>query len=496
MKPIPPHIIGKLRDYQVPAVQNMIESHCYYGTALDASDMGLGKTYSALAVAAALGLKPVVVAKKSAKASWLRAAEHLGSGPITFTNWELVRLGNTPLGQRQTYVSRNGRKYKSFVWTIEPDSMLIFDEIHNAKNPKSLNAEIVIAATMQKLPRHGLSATVANSPLHLYAVGFMLGLHSRKDWYSWLEKHGCNKAQYGFEFNCGMSPGELYYKDFASDKWLPREKGQARLRDLQTVVMSHLHNAIFGTGKGVRITKSSVPGFPRDQIIPQPIDFGDVTTEIGAAYAELESELARTAELRRRLARMTPEERKAASIKLKPEDLPNALALMKKAQVKVESLKIPLVVEHIRDLVEQGFHVVTFVNFTDSLTAICEALQTKCCVHGDQTEAERNKWIDAFQADTEANIVCNSQAGGESISLHDLRGRFPRASLVFPSFWAELMKQCFGRINRNGGLTETVQYIPYAAGTVEEHSLRATQGKLDNLSLLNDADLRCGITVL
>ena len=80
------------------------------------------------------------------------------------------------------------------------------------------------------------------------------------------------------------------------------------------------------------------------------------------------------------------------------------------------------------------------------------------------------------------------QAGGESISLHDLNGR-PRASVISPSFSAREIIQACGRTPRAGALSPAVQYIVFAAKTIEEIACKSVAKKADNIETLNDGDL-------
>jgi hypothetical protein len=90
-------------------------------------------------------------------------------------------------------------------------------------------------------------------------------------------------------------------------------------------------------------------------------------------------------------------------------------------------------------------------------------------------------------------MICNIAAGGVGVSLHDLNGNFPRASIVSPNYSAYQLVQALGRVWRQGGLTKSYQRIVFAAGTIEEQACRRVQFRINNLSTLNDADMRAGI---
>jgi len=99
-----------------------------------------------------------------------------------------------------------------------------------------------------------------------------------------------------------------------------------------------------------------------------------------------------------------------------------------------------------------------------------------------------------FQEDKTRICLCMIQAGGVGLSLHDLNGKYPRTTLITPTFSARELKQALGRTPRMNGLSKCIQKIVYAAGTVEAKACAAVRGKLDNISALNDGDLQTGIT--
>ena len=86
-------------------------------------------------------------------------------------------------------------------------------------------------------------------------------------------------------------------------------------------------------------------------------------------------------------------------------------------------------------------------------------------------------------------MLVNLAAGNAGISLHDLDGKFPRHSIVCPSWSAINLVQALGRIHRAEGKSPCLQKIVFAAETIEERCCERVQAKLDNLDMLNDGDL-------
>jgi hypothetical protein len=84
-------------------------------------------------------------------------------------------------------------------------------------------------------------------------------------------------------------------------------------------------------------------------------------------------------------------------------------------------------------------------------------------------------------------------AGGQSISLHDLIGKHQRVSLISPSYQSIKIKQVFGRTRRAGSKTIPIIKLVYAANTIEEKVCARVQEKIKNIDALMDGDIRDGL---
>jgi SNF2 family DNA or RNA helicase len=170
-------------------------------------------------------------------------------------------------------------------------------------------------------------------------------------------------------------------------------------------------------------------------------------------------------------------------------DKNNPLVRVLRAQQKIELLKIPTFKELTSEYIDQGFSVVIFVNFTQTLKALSEMLSTKCLIYGEQTQMERDFNIDEFQEDRERIIICNIKAGGVGVSLHDLHGLYKRVSLISPCWSAIDLTQALGRIHRAGAKSKSLQRVIYCDNTVENNIADKIKVKLGNLQSLNNGDL-------
>jgi superfamily II DNA or RNA helicase len=150
---------------------------------------------------------------------------------------------------------------------------------------------------------------------------------------------------------------------------------------------------------------------------------------------------------------------------------------------------VPLFQELAEQELEAGNSIVLFMAFKATIEELCTRLKIKARIIGGQSRMERDSAIDSFQTDKERMLAANVDAGGVSVSLHDLRGQFPRVGLVSPVFSSIKMRQVFGRLPRAGGKSPARYRVVLAAGTCEEKIHKALSSKLDRIDLLNDGDL-------
>jgi hypothetical protein len=97
--------------------------------------------------------------------------------------------------------------------------------------------------------------------------------------------------------------------------------------------------------------------------------------------------------------------------------------------------------------------------------------------------------MEDFQHGREKVLLCMSDAGGQSIDLHDVHGNGQRVSLICPTYNPITLQQVLGRTFRANTKSTPIMKLVYAAGTIEEKVCVAVNLKLDNIAALNDGDL-------
>tara|TARA_Y100001963_G_scaffold54728_1_gene76583 strand:- start:13083 stop:14456 length:1374 start_codon:yes stop_codon:yes gene_type:complete len=437
-----------LHDWQKDHVERISFSLKKFDVALDASDMGTGKTVMSFFAARECGLIPVIVCPKAVIPIW---EEWYGEffpnrAPIVF-NYEKAVRGNK-------FVERQGKR---FGWKLKHDKvLLIFDEVHKCKGSKSLNSGLVAAAKRDGVKMLMLSATPFHTPVEMRSIGYALGLHGYRDWWHWCLRNGCRRGWFG---------GLVF--------------GGSRSHLLK------INDLIFGSGlKGSRIRISDLPkgSFPEGMVEANAYEV-DNPSKIDSIYANLRDDL------------YALEERRSLDV-----DSENPLTVQLRARQEVELLKVPIFCELCLEALEAGRSVVIFVNFISTLGALLRHAgsgyqdpnglpATTVTIDGVQTDAERAESIKGFQSGQDRICIAMIQAGGVGLSLHDETGDHPRVALISPTFSAVDLKQALGRIRRSGGKSFSHQKIVFAAGTVEEDVCLSVRSKLSNMDLLTDADL-------
>ena len=438
--------INGLREWQVPNVAKLTASLLKNKAAIDGSDTGSGKTYSAIATARELKFKIAVVCPKAVINSWKRAITNHFKLKYEFVlNYESVKTGKyKEIGVWQD-VSRTSNK-QFFKWNLPKNTLIIFDESHKLKGHGTQNSEMALEAKKQGYHILCCSATNAIDPVELKTVGLILGVYKRGKWRAFLQEHGCEQGRFGWEFNGDKN------------------------------ILKKLHRDLF-IERGVRLSKRDIPNFPDCDTIAEAYNMDEESEkDINKAYAEMERELT--------LLKIKCKNTKEYQI--------NSMVIQLRARQRAELIKVPLLVEMAEDAIESGMSVVIFLNFSESIKALSKRLKTNCIVWGENKGEERQRNIDAFQADTERIIIVNVKAGGAGLSLHDLNGQFARMSLISPTPSAVDLRQALGRIHRDGAKSKALQKIIFVANTEEEKTCEKVKLKLENLDTINDGDVLIG----
>ena len=421
-----------LFDWQTPAVAQQDAALLKYGSALNAGETGTGKTYMALDTCRRFGWRPAVLCPKVAIAGWTRSCKAMGVEPYFIDTYEKAVRGGTD------WITRVGKK--AYRWHLPDDTLTIFDEVHKTKSYQSLNCAMHLSHTMQGYACLNLSATVAENPLQMKAIGAALKLFHPRDFLDWMMTNGVTPCYFGgYEFKPKNAP--LY---------LPA-----------------LHAQLFPE-RGCRIRTKDVPSFPETQIIAECHDVSgrklsrDLEDLVKAYMAQAEAVLT---------------------------DQKTMMEFGLRMRQATEAAKLETLVELHDEYRENGMSVVLFVSFKHSLEYLQSKIKGAAVIHGGQTTAEREANVARFLRNEADTCICNIAAGGVGVDLHDADGNHPRVALICPTYSVVELRQALGRVHRAASKSKSLQRIIYAAGTIEEEICVAVAAKLDNLDLLNDGDI-------
>lgn len=440
---------NKLYSYQIGNVNNLIKIIKQNNSVLDASDTGTGKTYTALAACAVMGLRPIIICPRSVMFSWKNVSKIFDVKLFFIVNYETLKFGKyyNEKGSRVKcpyliYDKNTENKYETYKWNLpkKENLIFIFDEVHKCTNFDTFNGQLLLSTKSTQLPIMILSATLADKPEKIKMFAYILNFIDK----TIVEKQNLNFTQ--------------YIK--VIDHWLDRD----------ITPMIRIHNMLY-PDRGTRMRIDSIPDFPETQIAPIPYTIDKKAEE------DIEKEYETIAKLLDEL-----KDKKA-------KDKANILVKVLRAHQKIELLKIPLFIELTKDFINEGKSIVIFVNFTQTLKTMAKMLDTNCLVFGEQTAEQREANLNDFQDNIEKIIICNIKAGSTGLSLHDLKGGHPRISLISPTFNAVELIQAFGRIHRAGAKTKSLQRIIYIANTVEERIAEKLEKKIKNVNNLNNGDL-------
>lgn len=435
-----------LLPYQPIAVQHICDSIMKHGAAIDGSDTGLGKTYVALAAARDLGLIPHVICRKGGIPGWVEAAKLMKVKCEFIVNWELAKSTRFP------YTSVERLKYSNrqrIVWRLHRKALLIFDEAHMANNRGTINNKLYTSS--KGIPSIALSATFADKPLKMLSFIEHLGIMSGDEYIRWLKKRG-------------HMPGKYDALEGIND-----------LEDMKAI-----HRTLYPAyGYRLRYTDPEVKSFFPDAIYQvEKIGLSSKNTKLHNEAHKILVE------------KLTDLEKKAKEARRNVGQMAKSVLELRYRQT-AELLKADALYDYGKNLMEQNMSVCIFVNYRETLAYLAQRFKTRSLIYGGQESDKifRSKVIEDFQSNRSRLLIAMLQAGGVSINLHDLDGRFPRVSLICPTYNPTDLQQVFGRTHRAKAKSAPVIKLIYSAGTVEEKVAERVKAKLANIRALNDGDL-------
>lgn len=479
--------IKKLLEYQIPHVYQLTECFKKTNVVLDASDTGTGKTYCAIVLCHILNLKPFILCPKSVINNWINVSNEIGVEILGIGNYEklkgctyytsnlksqicpyITKFKPKNIGKISQELKHDGtikikiktkkltkeekeekKEKEKFVVQLPENTIVIIDEAHRCKNYKSENSKLLIGMKESGKKILLLSATLTDKIDCFKPFGMIFGFYDDiKNYKLWINHHLDKKR---IEIQKLKEHGKNKGIDFSNEQ----------------LVLKLIHSMIFPKC-GSRISiKHLGKKFPNNQVVARCY-YSEDHDEVNNLYKMINSALL---DLRTK------------------ETQSSALGVIMRCRMRIEMIKVPIILDELDTALENNYSCVIFVNFKDTMFYLAHHISDDCClIHGDQTLEERNYNIDQFQKNKTRIIICITQAGGVGISLHDLYG-VPRMSIISPSWSGSDVVQALGRIHRSGAKSPALQRIVYIAKSYEEEICKNLSGKLTVLSSINDCDL-------
>lgn len=497
--------VDMLLSYQTPHLLQIFEAISLTQCVLDGSDTGCGKTYVTIALCYMLGLKPFIICPKSVLSTWKNVSKLMGVEILGLSNYEKLKGGKyyTPnlevvecpyldkliAGEDEIKKSKKvkdglpdtttpntisnktpNKTKKDYVFQFPIDTIIVVDEAHKCKNSKSGNSKMLLSLKDSGRKIVLLSATLTDKIECFKPFGVMFGLYDdTKKFKLWIRHKLSPKKNMKKLIEKKNNIHTLHDKNPKNPK-NPKDpkdpKDQQKPSDDEEI-LKIIHNSVFPSHGSRMKIKELGPLFPQNQVIA------------GCYYSEDHCEVDKIYDLINKAL---------ADIKIK-ETRSEGLGEIVRCRMRLEMLKLPIILDIIDEGLESGRSVAIFVNFKDSMMYLQHHLKEECSlIHGDQSIDERSFNIDQFQTNKVKIIIAIIQAGGVGISLHDLYGR-PRMSIISPSWNGIDVVQCLGRIHRAGSKSAALQRIVYIAESYEEKICSLLQSKIAVMSKINDGDL-------
>ena len=164
----------ELYDWQEAHARKLAFALDTFNVAMDASDMGTGKTIIACKVARSLGLS-VVVCPKAVVPNWKKVIDDVygydDSSSAMVYNYEHLTRSKKDIPVIEKIENRKGK----FRWRLNRKHVvIIFDEVHRCKGERTANSKLLYYSTEQGYKTLLLSATACHDPRDMKSIGMHL----------------------------------------------------------------------------------------------------------------------------------------------------------------------------------------------------------------------------------------------------------------------------------------------------------------------------------
>lgn len=441
---------------------------------LIADEVGLGKTFSALAGVNRIAdpKRVLILCPLSVVPHWRRSIDALGSHHrFTVINYDrakkLLAIPETAHDAKRTR-TKNKRIATKGVSIVDWD-VIIADEAHLLKNPTSQRSAAVRQLQGGRKATSFMvwcSATAGQNPTELAYTNRLIA------------------AKTGVKLGADLEDFEAWCKDlgikvsksFGGLKWTPNDAD-----------LDKMHELLFSDGfTAIRRRPTDIAGWPELERILHPVE---LSASERSLYEDAWSFVKATVKEDQRLRASGETPHRGAA------DPKNPLVALLRFRQAASRIRLPYTVALAEDLLANGKQVAISAEFRDTVDALLETLAKKRVtvteIHGGLSPQEREENRLQFQQGKAQVIVFTVKEG---ISLHQGEKAsnatdVPRATIIHDGRWDALSTaQIEGRTWRDGQFSTC--YHTFAEDTVEQKVVKTMLGKLEAMkTMLADSDL-------
>ena len=454
-----------LFSHQVPAFKRNIEIYKSNFGAINTSEPGSGKTYLSMALALASGYKLVVICPAGTINTWMEDTEKYGIDLIVLS-YSVIASKHNKLSH--PYLTKNNDEYfatEELTKLIQQKILLVFDESHDVKNPKS-NCTKACHAMVKELVKVNngsrtllLSATPLDKEIYVESVLKLLGIINCNELYHYeLGKRIYFMRGYGYE--------QVYNYAYQRNKVLAQKLYPVILKSKN--ILESLFNLY------VKIIKFEV-GYSMSSPI---IDAKNISEN---HFYKLDPNDAPI--MKRGLSEL-----KDAIMYSDDGNFnynPKGIAKVIKSMMIIELSKVNLFCTLVNKVLTTvpNSKVILYVWYDNTVEELLSKLSHFNPLRCDG-KVDKNKRAIYRKLFQEPNlnyrlIIAKPTSFGRSIGLHDIHGGFPRYTFINPNFSFNAITQSAGRTYRVGTKSDARVILTYITDTDENKIIYALSRKSD-----------------
>ena len=426
----------QLQEHQVTHYHRICEILLLWFAYLDTSEMGSGKTFTAMAIAATFKLDILLVGPVSTLSMWIAETSKYGIRLVSTMSYPTM-AGTVKTGCNHPFLVRQDNTFiptEYFRQCVERGLLLVFDEAHHLKNSSTAQLKAAHALVREIVRMNcgsrvaALSALPCDKEVHTISLMKVLGIITCLDLYTY--DHGMDEYVL-----LGMT--QLLDTCEKSDKKTTDDvRSNFPVLDRRTIpkVCFQLYTQV--------IKPHVASSMKRPEMIESDIKNGYYRIDL-ADVVELTAAIGA-------LHRATSFNERTGEIQVTE----GSWGAITKSLMRMERIKIRIMARVVSQILSDDprakiavyvWHKESYTNLAASLDEFRPMVMT-----GDTKPTQRDAISQAFQQPTADYrlIISNPVVGGIGISLDDREGSWPRYAFIIPNYRFLDLHQTTGRFRR------------------------------------------------